>query len=84
MEVAQGVSIAVLKGRLLGAEVVEEDTNGASSTESGNGHASPEGGDKDELPKDLIGIQAYIRWEKAGKPNYSTEEQLVTIFNSKS
>ncbi|KAJ4808981.1 Glucan water dikinase [Rhynchospora pubera] len=28
-----------------------------------------------EIPKELVQVQAYIRWEKAGKPNYSTEKQ---------
>eukprot|EP00252_Welwitschia_mirabilis_P003710 TRINITY_DN1376_c0_g2_i2.p1 TRINITY_DN1376_c0_g2~~TRINITY_DN1376_c0_g2_i2.p1 ORF type:complete len:1219 (-),score=310.92 TRINITY_DN1376_c0_g2_i2:176-3832(-) len=28
-----------------------------------------------KIPEDLIQIQAYLRWEKAGKPNYSKEEQ---------
>lgn len=28
-----------------------------------------------EIPKELVQVQAYIRWEKAGKPNYSPEKQ---------
>lgn len=32
-----------------------------------------------KIPKDLVQIQAYIRWEKAGKPNYSQDEQLVRL-----
>ncbi|QHO03122.1 Alpha-glucan water dikinase [Arachis hypogaea] len=28
------------------------------------------------IPDELVQIQAYIRWEKAGKPNYSPEQQL--------
>ncbi|XP_011034108.1 PREDICTED: alpha-glucan water dikinase, chloroplastic-like isoform X4 [Populus euphratica] len=31
---------------------------------------------KNRIPDDLVRIQAYIRWEKAGKPNYSPEQQL--------
>ncbi|RQO94912.1 hypothetical protein POPTR_008G188150v4 [Populus trichocarpa] len=31
---------------------------------------------KNRIPDDLVQIQAYIRWEKAGKPNYSPEQQL--------
>jgi alpha-glucan,water dikinase len=31
----------------------------------------------DKLPEDLVQVQAYIRWEKAGKPNYPPEKQLV-------
>jgi len=29
------------------------------------------------IPEDLVQMQAYIRWEKAGKPNYSMDEQHV-------
>lgn len=32
---------------------------------------------KNKIPDDLVQIQAFIRWEKAGKPNYSPEQQLV-------
>ncbi|KAG4170394.1 hypothetical protein ERO13_A12G144400v2 [Gossypium hirsutum] len=31
---------------------------------------------KNAIPDDLVQIQSYIRWEKAGKPNYSPEQQL--------
>ncbi|KAJ4974404.1 hypothetical protein NE237_007578 [Protea cynaroides] len=31
---------------------------------------------KGKIPDDLIQIQAFIRWEKAGKPNYSPDFQL--------
>jgi len=31
----------------------------------------------DKIPEDLVQVQAYIRWEKAGKPNYPPEKQLV-------
>lgn len=31
----------------------------------------------DKVPEDLVQVQAYIRWEKAGKPNYPPEKQLV-------
>ena len=37
------------------------------------------------VPEELVQVQAYLRWEKAGKPNYSPEKQLVThrtILNS--
>uniref|UniRef100_A0ACD6AE84 Uncharacterized protein n=1 Tax=Avena sativa TaxID=4498 RepID=A0ACD6AE84_AVESA len=30
-----------------------------------------------KVPEELVQVQAYIRWEKAGKPNYSPEKQLV-------
>lgn len=29
-----------------------------------------------QVPDDLVQTQAYIRWEKAGKPNYSPDQQL--------
>lgn len=29
-----------------------------------------------KIPHDLIQVQSYLRWEKAGKPNYSQEKQL--------
>ena len=35
-----------------------------------------------KIPDDLIQIQAYIRWEKAGKPNYSPEKQQVNFLVS--
>lgn len=35
---------------------------------------------KNRIPDDLVQIQAYIRWEKAGKPNYSPEQQLVNFL----
>lgn len=31
----------------------------------------------EKIPNELVQVQAYIRWEKAGKPNYSQEQQLV-------
>lgn len=34
---------------------------------------------KSQIPEDLVQIQAYIRWEKAGKPNYSPDQQLVSL-----
>ncbi|CAA6665517.1 unnamed protein product [Spirodela intermedia] len=30
-----------------------------------------------KIPNELVQVQAYIRWEKAGKPNYSKEKQLM-------
>ncbi|KAH9319028.1 hypothetical protein KI387_020797, partial [Taxus chinensis] len=34
-----------------------------------------------KIPDDLVQIQSYLRWERAGKPNYSKEQQLVLITN---
>ncbi|XP_031124522.1 alpha-glucan water dikinase, chloroplastic [Ipomoea triloba] len=68
------------------AELLEEITKGASveeirarltkkndTTEHKEQH-HPE--TKSDIPDDLVQIQAYIRWEKAGKPSYSPEKQL--------
>lgn len=33
-----------------------------------------------EVPNDLVQVQAYIRWEKAGKPNYPPEKQTVMLY----
>ena len=42
---------------------------------------SPQAGKQSNLeqkiPDDLVQVQAYIRWEKAGKPNFSQDQQLV-------
>jgi len=32
-----------------------------------------------EITDDLVQTQAYIRWEKAGKPQYSADRQLVNL-----
>lgn len=32
---------------------------------------------KSKIPDELVQKQAYIRWEKAGKRNYTPEKQLV-------
>jgi alpha-glucan,water dikinase len=32
-----------------------------------------------KIPDDLVQIQAYIRWEKAGKPTYSPDQELVNF-----
>ncbi|KAL6983727.1 alpha-glucan, water dikinase [Sarracenia purpurea var. burkii] len=61
-EIARGTSILDLRARLTNknAEIKEEFI---SETKS-------------QIPDALVQIQAYIRWEKAGKPNYSPDEQL--------
>ncbi|KAJ6799293.1 alpha-glucan water dikinase, chloroplastic isoform X2 [Iris pallida] len=30
-----------------------------------------------DIPEDLVQVQSYIRWERAGKPQYSPEKQLM-------
>lgn len=32
------------------------------------------------IPDDLVQVQAYIRWERAGKPNFPPDKQLVCVF----
>lgn len=38
-------------------------------------------GTKNAMPDDLVQIQSYIRWERAGKPNYSADQQLVNYIS---
>lgn len=68
-EVAKGTSIQELRARLTkgGSAVseVREQTPSQSGSKSGS-----------KIPEDLVQIQAYIRWEKAGKPNYSPDKEL--------
>lgn len=71
------------------AELLEEISRGSSVQDirerlsKGNGqsevkehHSSTSRG---KIPEDLVRVQAYIRWEKAGKPNYSADQQLVEL-----
>ncbi|KAL5826788.1 hypothetical protein ACOSQ3_018629 [Xanthoceras sorbifolium] len=63
-EIARGSSIEDLRAKL---------------TKKNHGHESKEPSvheTKNKIPDDLAQVQAYIRWEKAGKPNYSPDEQL--------
>lgn len=32
-----------------------------------------------EIPEDLVGVQAYLRWERMGKHNYSPEQEKVCV-----
>ncbi|KAI5679233.1 hypothetical protein M9H77_10183 [Catharanthus roseus] len=69
-EIARGRSIQEIRARL-------NKTDAKESKDS----PLPENKDrplpvKSNIPVDLVQIQAYIRWEKAGKPNYSPEQQL--------
>ncbi|XP_058192973.1 alpha-glucan water dikinase, chloroplastic-like isoform X2 [Rhododendron vialii] len=63
-EVARGTSIQDLRVRL---------TNKNNTSESKERLLSET---KSQITEDLVQIQAYIRWEKAGKPNYSPDQQL--------
>ncbi|KAL3630994.1 hypothetical protein CASFOL_023978 [Castilleja foliolosa] len=64
-EVARGTSIADLRKKI---------TNKNDNSESKEQRVSTL---KSNIPDDLVQIQSFIRWEKAGKPNYSPEQQLV-------
>uniref|UniRef100_A0A5B6YGN2 alpha-glucan, water dikinase n=1 Tax=Davidia involucrata TaxID=16924 RepID=A0A5B6YGN2_DAVIN len=70
-EIARGSSIQDLRARLTNKNVTSENKE-PLLPESKN--KIPES--KNKIPDDLVQIQAYIRWEKAGKPNYSPEQQL--------
>ncbi|XP_057948829.1 alpha-glucan water dikinase, chloroplastic [Malania oleifera] len=63
-EVARGTSIQDLRARLANKNEKSEIKEPLLSES------------KSRVSDDLVQIQAYIRWEKAGKPNYSPEQQL--------
>ncbi|KAF7809324.1 alpha-glucan water dikinase, chloroplastic [Senna tora] len=62
-ELARGASIQDLYVRL---------TDKTSATEVNE----PSISETKTIPDELVQVQAYIRWEKAGKPNYSPDQQL--------
>ncbi|KAF5450262.1 hypothetical protein F2P56_030628 [Juglans regia] len=62
-EIAKGVSVQDLRAKLTKKNDVREDRESSIS-------------EKKRIPDDLVQIQSYIRWEKAGKPNYSPDQQL--------
>lgn len=66
-EIARGVSVQDLRTRLMNKNNTRESNEQLVS------------GSKSTIPDDLVQIQSFIRWEKAGKPNYSPEQQLVRI-----
>ncbi|CAH9102815.1 unnamed protein product [Cuscuta europaea] len=63
-EISRGASIEEIRARL---------TKKNDTAEHKETHKPEKKGD---LPDDLVQIQAYIRWEKAGKPSYPPEQQL--------
>ncbi|KAL9246479.1 hypothetical protein vseg_020009 [Gypsophila vaccaria] len=73
-EVFKGASIQDLRDRLKKGD----DSTGSNARGKGSGEVKAQNRSKsvDKIPEDLVQIQAYIRWEKAGKPNFSPEEQL--------
>ncbi|KAF9625316.1 hypothetical protein IFM89_021441 [Coptis chinensis] len=64
-EIGRGLSIEELRVKLT-------KKNGKSKSQEASVL-----GNKSDIPDDLAQIQAYIRWEKAGKPNYSPDQQLI-------
>lgn len=68
-ELQRGTSVEELQSKLTKrTDAVEEKVDSVETPRS-------------EIPDDLVQVQAYIRWEKAGKPNYSPEKQLVMILS---
>lgn len=65
-EVARGISIQELRARLA------KENDGSNVKEQSVPISKG-------IPDDLVQVQAYIRWEKAGKPNYSEKQQLVNF-----
>ncbi|KAL4015937.1 alpha-glucan water dikinase [Cucumis melo var. makuwa] len=74
------------------AELLQELTRGATLqdlrarlTKGNDGSETMElSTPKDKtIPDELVQIQAYIRWEKAGKPNFSPEQQLREFEEAK-
>ncbi|KAG8075969.1 hypothetical protein GUJ93_ZPchr0006g42774 [Zizania palustris] len=67
-EINRGVTLEKLRAKLTKTpEASESDTPASKSTTT------------TKVPEELVQIQSYIRWEKAGKPNYAPEKQLVEL-----
>ncbi|KAI5572804.1 hypothetical protein BDE02_10G037700 [Populus trichocarpa] len=62
-KVARGTSIEDLRATLTNKNDIREIKEPSVSQIENN------------LPDDLVQLQAYMRWEKAGKPNFSPEQQ---------
>lgn len=69
-EVARGTSIEDLRAKLTG-------NNGTSENKEQFVSEPKSSTSQSSIPDDLVQIQAYIRWERAGKPNFSAEQKLV-------
>ncbi|KAL5552841.1 hypothetical protein UlMin_040242 [Ulmus minor] len=78
-EVARGTSIREIRARLM-KKNDGDDTKEPSPSDIKEPSPSvikePSHTDSKKIPEDLVQTQAYIRWEKAGKPNYSPDQQL--------
>ncbi|XP_062110381.1 alpha-glucan water dikinase, chloroplastic isoform X2 [Humulus lupulus] len=62
-EVARGTSVHEIRARLTKKDDVSDVKESSHSSSK-------------EIPDDLIQVQSFIRWEKAGKPDYSKDDQL--------
>ncbi|PKA56704.1 Alpha-glucan water dikinase, chloroplastic [Apostasia shenzhenica] len=71
-EMRRGTSVDELRARL---------TKTPSSVKDGNNEKNLSA--KVEIPDDLIQVQAYIHWEKAGKPTYTPERQVLEFEEAK-
>nr|CAB3503384.1 unnamed protein product [Digitaria exilis] len=67
-ELNRGVSLEKLRAKL---------TKSPEATESGESDSPASQITVDKIPEELVQVQSYIRWEKAGKPNYPPEKQLI-------
>jgi len=76
-EVARGTSVQEIRARLTNKsnDVEVKEPNKANAAEVKGSSAT----NTKIIPDELVQIQAFLRWEKAGKPNYSPEQQLVTL-----
>ncbi|KAL9423869.1 hypothetical protein AB3S75_035877 [Citrus x aurantiifolia] len=63
-EIVRGTSVEDLRAKLT-------NKNDRQEIKESSSH-----GTKNAIPDDLVQIQSYIRWERAGKPNYSADQQL--------
>ncbi|CAK8561980.1 unnamed protein product [Lathyrus sativus] len=74
-EVARGTSVQDIRARLTNktSDVEVKEPNKPNAAEV----KDPSVSKTKTIPDELVQIQAFIRWEKAGKPNYSPEQQLI-------
>ena len=90
---ANGTSIEDLQKRLTGggssssSSSPPASTTASSTTSNGSVSAVKEKPKPAEVqvqvPEELVGIQAYIRWERAGKQQYSQEKQAQEYVEAK-
>lgn len=83
-QVARGeTSIAELRQRLLGGEKKEEkqeEKKEEKKVEEVKRTTYRELENLPEIPEELLAVKAYIQWERNGKPNYTQEEETVSLI----